>query len=302
MMPAYYNEIDPFCVQWLQNLMDAGMIAQGIIDDRSIEDVRPSDLVGFNQCHFFAGIGVWSYALRAAGWNDDRPAWTGSCPCQPFSAAGKGKGFADERHLWPSFFYLIEKCRPPAVFGEQVGSCDGLSWLDIVQADLEGLGYACGAIITPAAGYGAPHQRHRLYFVANDGSGGCDTSIAGNTRKESAAQPNGDDASGCGGAGGALADTSSKGLEGRPGRTESERESTSVPGPTSGFWSDAIWLPCKDGKTRPTKPGIFPLAHGAAGRVGRLRGYGNCIVAPQAIEFVRAFMDYQNEINRGRIS
>jgi DNA (cytosine-5)-methyltransferase 1 len=66
-------------------------------------------LRGFTQCHFFAGIGVWSYALRLAGWPDDRPVWTGSCPCQPFSAAGKGAGFADERHLWPAWHHLIRE-------------------------------------------------------------------------------------------------------------------------------------------------------------------------------------------------
>lgn len=111
-MTAYYNEFDPYVAQWLRNLIEAGQIAPGIVDERSIEDVHPSDLRGFTQCHFFAGIGVWSYALRSAGWADDRPVWTGSCPCQPFSAAGKGSGFDDQRHLWPAFHHLIKECKP----------------------------------------------------------------------------------------------------------------------------------------------------------------------------------------------
>ncbi len=119
---ALYNEIDPFAAQWLRNLIAAGHIAPGEVDERSIEDVTPDDLRGFTQCHFFAGIGVWSHSLRLAGWPDDRPVWTGSCPCQPFSAAGKGDGFADERHLWPHFFHLISERRPQHVFGEQVAA------------------------------------------------------------------------------------------------------------------------------------------------------------------------------------
>src|SRR6202012_3810019 len=109
---------------------------------RSIKDVQDDDLRGFTQCHFFAGIGVWSYALRRAGWSDDRPVWTGSCPCQPFSAEGQGSGFADERHLWPAFFHLIPTAKPDGVpiLGEQVASRDGLGWIDLVQTDLEGSG------------------------------------------------------------------------------------------------------------------------------------------------------------------
>jgi DNA (cytosine-5)-methyltransferase 1 len=163
---AYYNEIDPYAAQWLRNLIDSGHIAPGVVDERSIEDVCPRDLDGFTQCHFFAGIGVWSYALRAAGWADDRPVWTGSCPCQPFSAAGKGAGFADERHLWPAFHWLIQERRPAVVFGEQVASSDVGPWLDLVQADLEGLDYALGACAFPSAGVGAPHIRDRLFWLA----------------------------------------------------------------------------------------------------------------------------------------
>jgi len=164
---AYYNEIDPYAAQWLRNLIAKGHIAAGEVDERSIEDVRPDDLRGFTQCHFFAGIGVWSYALRLAGWPDDRPVWTGSCPCQPFSAAGKGLGFADERHLWPAWHWLIQERSPATLFGEQVASKDVDPWIDLVFDDLEALGYACGATPFPSAGVGAPHIRDRTYFVAD---------------------------------------------------------------------------------------------------------------------------------------
>lgn len=166
-MVAYYNEIDPHAVQHLHNLIDAGHIAPGVVDNRSIEDVTPNDLIGFNQCHFFAGIGGWSLALRRAGWPDSRPAWTASCPCQPFSAAGKGLGFADERHLWPSAHWLVGQRRPVVVFGEQSGSADANDWIDTVQADVEALGYAFGAVAFPSASVGAPHQRDRAYWVAD---------------------------------------------------------------------------------------------------------------------------------------
>lgn len=165
-MTAYYNEIDPYAAQWLRNLIAAGHIAPGDVDERSIIDVKPDDLRPYTQCHFFAGVGVWSHALRAAGWGDDTPVWTGSCPCQPFSSAGKSKGFDDERHLWPAWFHLITQCEPGRIFGEQVASKDGLAWLDVVQTDLEEADYASGALDICSAGVGAPHIRQRSWFVA----------------------------------------------------------------------------------------------------------------------------------------
>jgi site-specific DNA-cytosine methylase len=164
-MTAYYNEIDPHAAAWLRNLIDAGHIAPGIVDERSIEDVRPNELTGFTQCHFFAGVGVWSHSLRAAGWSDDRPVWTGSCPCQPFSAAGKGGGFDDERHLWPAFQHLIKECRPAVVFGEQVSAAVKHGWWDLVADDAEAIGYSAAGIIFPSSAVGAPHIRERFYFV-----------------------------------------------------------------------------------------------------------------------------------------
>ena len=175
-MAAYYNEIDPYAAQWLRNLINAGLIADGEVDERSIADVTADDLRGFTQCHFFAGIGGWSYALRLAGWPDSRPVWTGSCPCQPFSIAGAKRGSEDERHLWPAFFRLISKCAPSVVFGEQVAGPDGLAWLDHVFADLEDAGHANAAADLCAAGLGYPHIRQRLYWASMANAGSQDVS------------------------------------------------------------------------------------------------------------------------------
>jgi DNA (cytosine-5)-methyltransferase 1 len=163
---AIYNEHDPFAAAWTRNLIAAGHVAPGVVDERSIEELTADDVAGPGQRHFFSGIAGWSYALRLAGIPNDADVWTGSCPCQPFSSAGKRGGTSDARHLWPAWFALIEQCRPPVIFGEQVASIDGLAWLDIVFADLERCGYAVGAADLCAASVGAPHIRQRFYFVA----------------------------------------------------------------------------------------------------------------------------------------
>ena len=165
-MTAYYNEHDAYAAAWLRNLIAAGHIAPGDVDARDIQDVTPDDLTGYTQCHFFAGIGGWSYALRLAGWPDDRPVWTGSCPCQPFSTAGKRAGTDDPRHLWPNWVRLIRKCRPVTAIGEQVASAIAHGWLDGVSADLEAEGYTVGAVVLGAHSVGAPHIRQRLWWVA----------------------------------------------------------------------------------------------------------------------------------------
>lgn len=167
---AFYNEIDPYCCAWISNLMDAGLVTPGTICDRSIVDLSPDDIAGYERVHFFAGIAGWDYALNLAGWGS-ASIWTGSCPCQPFSRAGKGDGAADPRHLWPAWFRLIRECRPYTLVGEQVSGIDGLAWLDLVHADLEACDYAVGAVTLPASGFGAPHGRHRIFWVA-DADGG----------------------------------------------------------------------------------------------------------------------------------
>ena len=169
-MSVYYNEFDPEAAAWLNELMRDRQIAQGVVDRQDIRRFKPGELREFTQCHFFAGIGGWSRALRLAGWPDDKPVWTGSCPCQSFSTMGKQGGFDDDRHLWPEFFRLISECRPAQVFGEQVAAAIEHGWLDLVSSDLGKAGYEVGPAVFSALYVGAPHLRERLYFVA-DSSG-----------------------------------------------------------------------------------------------------------------------------------
>ncbi|EEQ8762670.1 DNA cytosine methyltransferase [Escherichia coli] len=340
---AYYNEIDPFAAQWLRNLIAGGHIAPGEVDERSIEDVTPDDLRGFTQCHFFAGIGVWSHSLRLAGWPDDKPVWTGSCPCQPFSAAGKGDGFADERHLWPAFFHLISQCKPQHVFGEQVAAGNANAWFDLVQSDLEGMDYAFGLTPFTSASIGAPHIRERAFWVAEStgeqyqkllpGLGKSDDPERGREAAESTGfcsigalahanmqhqSPAGDapgtSKSGRFGETGRLDDSLSFGWRARRhgNNYEHDRQQLNPTGEiqrpleVNGFWRDADWIFCRDGKWRPVEPGTFPLVarfakslgHGKSSlramagrnRTGRLKGYGNAINAEAATAFIHAYM------------
>jgi DNA (cytosine-5)-methyltransferase 1 len=286
-MTAYYNEFDPFAAAWLRNLIAAGHIAPGDVDERSIKDVKPSDLRGYAQCHFFAGIGGWSYALRLAGWGDERPVWTGSCPCQPFSTAGKQKGKKDERHLWPVWFNLIRECEPPVIFGEQVSSAINHGWLDETFDDLEEAGFSCGAAVLPACSVGAPHRRDRLWFVA-------DSNNERRDRKHSLQRERWEKipqatwiSEVC-----TMADTECKQAHKelfRPSENEGEREADVLSGRGLDY-EQGVWIDCPDGKQRLVEPSIQLLADGIPNRVGKLRGYGNAIVPQVAAEFIRAGM------------
>lgn len=383
---AYYNENDPFAAAWLVELIKEGVIADGVVDTRDIQDVAPTELEGYSQWHLFAGIGVWSYALRLAGWSDDLPVLTVSCPCQPYSAAGKGAGFADERHLWPAAFHIIEAIRPPCIFGEQVTAAIKHGWLDLVADDMEGIGYSFWPEAFPACSVGAYHQRKRLYFVGEPKSNGwvgwsdngysrrweCSPRQTGPTNRLDHAIGNGAQRSRTGEqivdarcTNDELADPEGGGwrqngcdiigsVEKAQGRQRYRISGTrkisglgiaDSPRPQPGqptlsavgygntfdsassisFWHDCEWIYCRDGKYRPipraTESSVermaarvtddlglvclqnypdhtdaedwvyAPLIQKGKARVGRLRGYGNALCAPQAETFIRAYIE-----------
>ena len=326
-MAVYYNDSDPAACAWLRALIAAGHLPAGEVDERSILDVEPSDLRGFTQCHFFAGIGGWPHALRLAGVAEDRPVWTGSPPCQPFSQAGQRKGQNDDRHLAPAFLRLVAACRPDLVFGEQVASAAVLgpsgrtaataaegtadwAWFDALATDLEAASYAVAAADLPAACIGAPHIRQRLFFGAvslGAAAGGLGHGLGARSQGRRGMSGGADQrAAGAAGLAGGLADADGR-IAGH-GELQRGRQYRCQPqdggadrlvecaaptgtGATDGIWRDPDWLRCRDGRWRPVEPGTFPLADGIPGRMGLLRGYGNAIVPPLAAEFVTAFLE-----------
>lgn len=282
-MTAYYNEFDPYAAQWLRNLIAAGHIAPGDVDERSIVDVQPDDLQGYTQCHFFAGIGGWSLAARLAGWPDGRELWTGSCPCQPFSVAGKQAGQDDERHLWPELFRLISARTPAVLMGEQVAAAVGQHWLDGVCADLESIRYTAGAVVVPACAVDAPHRRDRLWFVADTDVASKGEGWEQRSRQFGRAGSNPEDC--------ALGNAEGVGLDGRSRPSEERHREPPVGRPNSSAWAGADWIAGADGKSRRFEPSIRLLAHGVPARVGKLRAYGNAIVPQVAAEVIGSYLD-----------
>lgn len=322
-MTVYYNEFSKPKAAWLRHLIEEGVIAHGIVDDRSIAEVQPDDLAGFDQCHFFAGIGLWSLCLRNAGWPDDRPVWTGSCPCGPFSKAGLRQGFEDPRHLWPFWFPLIQERRPDVVFGEQSDEAD--AWLDLVQSDMESDGYALGTAIIPAAGFDGWHGRHRIGFVADadnakwwaerapwhDGDWPKTGRVQGNrhlgdggeglglAHAHARRQPEQSECHGANAPGGIKLDSGRSPL--RRGHLGGLVDTSDI-GRRMGSGGvlelhvadksgAAEWLLCRDARWRPIEPGLSPLAPADSSRMGRLRGYGDAIDVEAFTNLIGAYLD-----------
>jgi len=323
----FYNEWDPYAAQWLQNLMQAGLIPQGQVDTCDICTLDIAKLTGHTQHHFFAGIGGWPYALALAGWPTTRPIWSASCPCQPFSGAGQRRGTADERHLWPAFFRLVQECRPECIVGEQVASAIGHGWLDGIRRDLEAEGYAVGSVVLGAHSVGAPHIRQRLYWVAESGDQRLQGRQSGANSERATCSirvsPPRD-----GNAGGVVQSKSRHGrslfssqwealpttrpaseadrlgdaLSNRAQRTGAA-QCVSDAASEADFWNNWDIIPSRDGKARRLKPGLEPLVDGvpfrlADGRTSEgvsrqqvLKGIGNAIVPQVGAAFIRSVTD-----------
>lgn len=256
-----YNEINPFNANVLRELCKMNVIAPGEVWEEDVREIKPRHLANVTQFHAFAGIGVWSYAARRIGWPDNKPLWSGSCPCQPFSIGGSGYGFADERHLWPHFYWLIKKLNPIAIVGEQVAGKDGRTWFDLVQSDLEGSNYTSAAINLCACGVGSPNIRQRLCWLAYPTSKGLQRSFSPFSEEE---------------------------WEKRQITPCGHADRSGKPNATNGFWHDADWLKCRDGVFRGVEPSTCPLADGLTSVVGQLHGYGNAVNAEVAVEFLQS--------------
>lgn len=91
---------------------------------------------------------------------------SGGFPCQPFSVAGKQRGKADDRHLWPEMLRVIGSIRPTWVLGENVPGILRIAGQDVCQS-LADLGYSVTIFAYEAAAVGAPHRRERVFFVGH---------------------------------------------------------------------------------------------------------------------------------------
>lgn len=170
-------------------------------------------------------------------------------PCQPVSIAGKRRGPADDRWLWPAMRRIIEACRPPWVLGENTPGLITMG-IDDILFDLEALGYATWQAVIPACAVEAPHIRERVFVLAH-------------TMRPGLALPE---------------------QPGQPSQKKQGFQAWAATGERRRSWRDALWVRGWDGKTRAFKPGVRCMAHGVPGRVGKIRGLGNAVVPQVAYE------------------
>jgi DNA (cytosine-5)-methyltransferase 1 len=187
---------------------------------------------------------------------------TGGFPCQPFSVAGKRRGAADDRALWPEMFRVINEARPAWVLGENVPGIIPME-LDNVLSDLEGIGYATlPPLVIPACAVDAKHRRDRLWIIGRNMGNTGEPRLERHWNAEIA---------------GAMADAEDRGQSMR-GRTS---------------WDGRHALRCdlqtkeRSGVTWLAEPDVGRVAHGIPSRVDRLKGLGNAIVPQVAYEILR---------------
>ena len=235
-----------------------------------IEAFAAANLVAKMEAGQLVPAPVWSdlKTLPAHCFRDRVDVLTGGYPCQPFSAAGLRKGAEDPRHLWPYIYDHIRTIRPIRCFFENVEGHISLGLRDVI-ADLESLGYQTTWGVFSAAEVGAPHQRKRVYILADADSAGSRWEKRGRATSTQR-QPNGHSSE----RGGDVADAISQGSQGRvPGRQDQERQGQQG---HAGRGSAAHGQP--EPVSWATEPNVGRVVNGAPFRVDRLRLLGNGVV------------------------
>ena len=187
---------------------------------------------------------------------------SGGFPCQPFSVAGKQRGTADDRYLWPEMRRIVRELHPAWICGENVPNIINLA-LDQVLADLEEEGYETATLHIPACGVGAWHRRERIAILAHRNG------MEGGTR-EAICQT----------------DTNADGERGTRSSQRSilRRGQVSPPDRRAGG-ADPL------GDMWAAEPGMGRVVNGLPHRVDRIRCLGNAVVPQQFYPIFKAIAE-----------
>jgi len=301
-----FCEIDPYCRAVLAKHWpdvpvhdDIRTLAYSVQDATGSEDWR------LQQPRFHADISA----------ADRIDVICGGFPCQPFSVAGKRRGAADDRHLWPEMLRVIQEVRPAWVIGENVAGLIPMG-LDGVLSDLEASGYSCQAFVIPACAVDAPHRRDRVWIVGYSGRAASERNArsvpAAEAGERGAWSQHGHLHHGLGDAGEVVADATGAGSSSesfprlygqfQDGPRECRSDDADPIGPRL---EERQGQPGNDGAQQPPsergyrwepEPQLGRVAHGIPARVDRLRALGNAVV-PQVVEAIgRAIMQSENLI------
>ncbi len=232
-------EIDPYCRRVLMQRQNDGVLAPFPIWD----DVRTFD---------------------GRAWRGRVDVVTAGFPCQPFSLAGQRRGEDDERNLWPETIRCLREIRPRWALLENVPGLLVHEYFGTVLRDLAESGFDARWGVLSAAGCGAPHQRKRLWVVAD----------ASFRRLEGCSFVHGMCGTSCAGRDGELAGGGPE-MAYAAGRNATDTESDDTERTSSaGIWRGLFVEPRRSGWWS-AEPDVGRVADGVAHRVDRLRALGN---------------------------
>lgn len=214
---------------------------------------------------------------------------TGGFPCQDISFAGRGAGLAGERSgLWFQFHRLIDEIQPRYALIENVSALRSRG-LDAVLGSLDAVGYDAQWHCIPASAIGAPHQRDRIWVVAQRRQVGDTECLGRNPQRNGDAQH---DRHQLGAASEHAVDVADAGSARRaswipaPGHgQEGKPEISDYLGHRLAWWQGS--------RTWPAEPSVGRVADGVPNRVDRLKQLGNAVV-PQIPQLLgEAILDWE---------